>query len=809
MTAHSPDDVAPPASSLVRLAAASARIHGAATLSELLRGVAEEARALIGAHQAVTSLTDDETGLQTVSTVSMSAKYDAWAAYDEAPRGKGIYTLPCLTNRSMRFSQADLEAHPAWQGFGEAKTRHPPMRGWLAAPFVGRDGGNLGLVQLSDRHEGEFSEDDEAMLVQLAAMAAVAIENIRLLERIKASEAAAKTAEGRLMDAIDALPDAFAVFDEQDRIVVANRKFQTVGSDIVGMTFEQLLNHTADNVLHPSMAPDGIQAWKDWRYARHRNPQGAFEQHYRDGRWTMIWERRTRDGQTVFIRNDITALKQAQGEAQAARRQIEQMLLASPDMICLIDADMRYVEISSRCRDIVGFGREELIGRRYLDFAHPGDIGVLQENREAVRERGERRTFDVRHRHRDGSFVSMQWAAVLSPVDGLTVAIGRDTTEQKRLAERVRQIERLEAVGQLTGGVAHDFNNLLTIILGNAEFLASRLGEQPRLQALASMMRQAAERGADLTARLQAFAQQQPIEPRAVDVNVLAADMLPLLRRSIGAHVDIDLVLSPDLGTALTDPAQLQTALANLCLNARDAMPDGGRITIETGHAILPAGPAGEAAGPHVRIAVADTGTGMPADVLARVFEPFFTTREVGKGTGLGLSMVYGFVRQNGGRIEIDSEPGLGTVVRLYLPDAGEAAAAPGVPPADTTAPPSATRVLLVEDDPLVRMHVEALLADLDLDITVAESGAAAVALLETGRTFDLLFTDIVMPGGTNGFATAEAAQRLLPGIKVILTSGYSDKAGIPGGSGSTLPMLKKPYRRQQLVETIRRVMAS
>ncbi len=794
------------ASSLVRLAAASARIHSSPALPDLLRSAAEEARGLIGAHQAVTSLTDEATGRQTVSTVSMSEKYAAWAGWDEAQTGKGIYTLPCATNRPMRLTQAELEAHPAWCGFGEARERHPPIRGWLAAPFVGRDGANLGLIQISDRHAGDFDEDDEAMLVQLASITAVAIENLRLIERARASETAARIAESRLLAAIDALPDAFAVYDAEDRIVIANDKFRTVGSSVVGLTFEDLLRHTAYKVLHPDMAPDGIEAWMDWRRDRHRNPRGPFEQRYRDGRWTMISESRTREGHTVFIRTDITALKRAQAEAQAVRRQIEQMLEASPDLACLIDADMRYVVVSPRCRDIVGFEPEELIGTRYIDFAHPDDLVLLRENREAVRIRGERRTFEVRHRHKDGHYVPLQWAAVLSPVDELTVAIGRDMTESRRLSERMRQVERLEAVGQLTGGIAHDFNNLLTIILGNAEFLASRLADQPRLRALAEMMQQAAERGADLTARLLSFAQQQPIDRRTVDVHALIRDMVPLVRHAIGADIEIVLGLDADTGSALTDPSQLQTALINLCLNARDAMPSGGAIRMETSDVTLGPGPGGEAAGPHLQIVVRDTGAGMPAAVLARVFEPFFTTKEVGKGTGLGLSMVYGFVTQNGGRVRIESEPGLGTEVRIQLPLAE--AAQPGAPARESARPagglPSAARILLVEDDPLVRVHAEALLADLDLDITVAETGAEAIALMERGETFDLLFTDIVMPGGLNGFATAEAARRLLPGIKVILTSGYYDKAVPAERPAPDLPLLRKPYRRRQLVDAIR-----
>jgi signal transduction histidine kinase/ActR/RegA family two-component response regulator len=389
------------------------------------------------------------------------------------------------------------------------------------------------------------------------------------------------------------------------------------------------------------------------------------------------------------------------------------------------------------------------------------------------------------------------------------VAFCQDVTERRTFDERMLQTQKMEAIGQLTGGVAHDFNNLLTVLMGGSELLVERLKDDPPLARQAELMLGAAQRGAELTQRLLAFARRQPLAPEATDANRLLTGLDGLLRRSLGEHIEIELVRAAGLWPALVDRPQLETAILNLAINARDAMPKGGRLTIETANAHIDrdyADALGDVApGQYVMVAVADTGTGMPPDIAARAFEPFFTTKETGKGTGLGLSMVYGFAKQSGGHAKIYSELGKGTTVKLYLPRAaGDAGARADARTETRAAAAGSERILLVEDDESVRDFAERRLRSMGYAVTAAESAPAALARLER-ESFDLLFTDIVMPGGMHGPELAEAARRVQPGLKVLFTSGYAENAAIhhghlPAGAG----LLQKPYRLADLATKIR-----
>jgi signal transduction histidine kinase/CheY-like chemotaxis protein len=380
------------------------------------------------------------------------------------------------------------------------------------------------------------------------------------------------------------------------------------------------------------------------------------------------------------------------------------------------------------------------------------------------------------------------------------------------LNEKVRQAQKMEAIGHLTGGVAHDFNNMLTVILGCAEDLAEKLADNPELRKRAELVMAAADRGAGLTRSLLAFARRQPLDPKSVDVNTLVLQMENLLRRTFSEHIELSFVLGPEVALALVDPGQLETAILNLAINARDAMPLGGRLIVETGNAHLDSFYAGRndlPAGDYVMVAVADSGTGMKPDVLARAFEPFFTTKEVGKGTGLGLSMVYGFVKQSGGHIKIYSETGHGTIVKLYLPRANTAAAAlPAPQPASL--PGAGEAILAVEDDDLVRAHVESELATLGYAVKAVRNGAEALEILRASGKIDLLFSDVVMPGGLSGPELAREAQLLRPGLKVLFTSGYTESTVLHrGGFDSGMQLLSKPYRRQELATKLRAMLCS
>jgi len=353
-----------------------------------------------------------------------------------------------------------------------------------------------------------------------------------------------------------------------------------------------------------------------------------------------------------------------------------------------------------------------------------------------------------------------------------------DLTEQHETEERLRQSQKMDAIGQLTGGVAHDFNNVLTVITGTIEIIQEGLADRPQFAAIAQLIDDAAARGAEITSQLLTFARRQPLEPREIDVNALVIETAKLLKPILGEHIEIVTRLADDAWSAMADPSQLSSAIVNLAVNARDAMPDGGRLTLETANreldGVRSTGDGDVMRGAFVMIAVADTGHGIPADIRERVFEPFFTTKGVGRGTGLGLSMVYGFARQTGGTVAIESEEGQGTVMRLFLPRSEGEAATRTAPAQAPAAARGHETILVVEDDPLVQGYVIAQLGGLGYRTLVAGDGAAALALVDQGASFDLLFTDIIMPGGMNGRELADAVRLRRPGVKVLYTSGYA-----------------------------------
>jgi PAS domain S-box-containing protein len=387
------------------------------------------------------------------------------------------------------------------------------------------------------------------------------------------------------------------------------------------------------------------------------------------------------------------------------------------------------------------------------------------------------------------------------------VVVYRDVSQAKETEQQLRQAQKMEAIGQLTGGVAHDFNNILTVITGTIEILEQEIVD-PTMAAFATMISRAADRGAALTSQLLAFSRKQALQPEEADVNVLIRETTKLLQASLGEHIEINSVLADDAWPALVDTSQLSAALVNLALNARDAMPNGGRLTFETANALNETGaalPDLEApAGEFVLIAVSDTGTGIPAAFREKVFEPFFTTKEVGKGSGLGLSMVYGFVKQSGGQIKIYSEEGQGTTIKIYLPKANGKAERIAKAPTDIVRGSGET-VLVVEDDELVRAHTIAQLQSLGYHTLEAGNGREALALIDGGVEFDLLFTDVIMPGAMNGRELAEAAVSRRSALKVLFTSGYTENAMLKAGRLRTgVLLLTKPYRKAELARMLR-----
>ncbi len=454
----------------------------------------------------------------------------------------------------------------------------------------------------------------------------------------------------------------------------------------------------------------------------------------------------------------------------------------------------------------------------WLEAVHPQDRErVIYGIQALIESGGSRWEAEYRYLHADGRVRTVHDRGMLMRDADGTVSrmIGClvDVTDQRELDERLRQALKLEAVGQLTGGIAHDFNNLLTVILGSAEVLAEQLSANVRLQQLAETCASAAQRGAELTHRLLAFARKQTLQPRRIDINVLLAGMDSLLRRTLGEHIEVEFARTEGLWPVQIDPGQLETAVLNLAINSRDAMPGGGLLTIRTENMVIDGGDGSAESdlrsGDYVLVAVCDGGTGMPPEVAARVFEPFFTTKDVGKGNGLGLPMVYGFTKQSGGHVRIISTDGAGTRVELYLPRSlGESES--GLQAPALTVKGGSERILVVEDNALVREHLLGQLRSLGYHVDGAADGTQALKLLEGLPHLDLLLTDLVMPGGLNGRELAERVRALRPQLQVLFTSGYSEDAvARQDVLDPAAQMLSKPYRRHELARKVRSVLGA
>ncbi len=510
-----------------------------------------------------------------------------------------------------------------------------------------------------------------------------------------------------------------------------------------------------------------------------------------------------------------STLEQRVAEQSAERDRLWQ---ASQDLLVVVDPNGFFKAANPAWTTILGWRPDEVVGRHHLDFIHPDDHPGSK-NALDVALQAPLPTYENRCLHKDGSFRWIAWTAAAEC--DLVYAAGRHITSEKEAAaqlsaaqEALRQSQKMEAVGQLTGGIAHDFNNMLAVVMGSLELLGRRLeGSDARAQRHVDAAAEAARRASLLTQRLLAFSRQQPLEPEAIDANKLVAGMSDLLRHSIGAEIRLETVLAGGLWRTHADPNQLENILVNLAVNARDAMPDGGRLTIETQNTHLDerytAAHPGVGTGQYVLIAVTDTGIGMPAEVIEKAFDPFFTTKPVGKGTGLGLSQVYGFVKQSGGHVKIYSEMGQGTTIKIYLPRLPGVAVDNMDTYADKPLPLGDPRevVLVVEDEPAVRRFSVEALTELGYQVLEAEGAAAALHLLDSHPEIVLLFTDVVMPD-VNGAKLADEAHRRRPGLKVLFTTGYTRNAVVHNGVlDAGVEMISKPFTLDALAAKVRLIL--
>ncbi|MBI1210466.1 MAG: PAS domain S-box protein [Alphaproteobacteria bacterium] len=527
------------------------------------------------------------------------------------------------------------------------------------------------------------------------------------------------------------------------------------------------------------------------------------------------------NGESVFVGiiHDLTERKRSEQALREVAARLRAVVDTAVDGVILIDAQGRILMFNPACEHLFGYELDEVMGQnvkmlmpepfrgehdKYLsNFHETGEAKIIGIGREVV------------GRRKDGSTFPMDLSVGEAKQEGQSIFVGiiHDLTDRKRTEEQLVQAQKMETVGQLSGGIAHDFNNLLTVIVGNAETLSEKLRARPDLRQLSDQIVQAGDRGAELTQRLLAFSRRQALQPVAVDCNDLVENMRQLLKRTLREDIEIQTQLDPDLLPAFADRAQLESAILNLALNAQDAMPAGGKLTLATADASLDDRYQDEhpevQPGDYVMISVTDDGEGMTAEIRDRVFEPFFTTKETGKGSGLGLSMVYGFVKQSNGHVALYSEPGLGTTVRLYLPAADEGRAVATKRTAQgRRLEIGSERVLLAEDDPFVRGYAVTCLESLGYHVITAVDGREALALLHENPDVDVLFSDVVMPGGISGWELVERARKKRPGLKVLLTSGYPmETLEARAEQPIAANILRKPYRKADLAQRLREVL--
>lgn len=590
---------------------------------------------------------------------------------------------------------------------------------------------------------------------------------------------------------------------------------------ILGYAPKEMIGRNASEFLHP----DDLEISRDElrlarRGKRARNTDSRYI--HKDGRivtlsWMGTWSEPVR--RYFFVGRDMTESRLAQETLRESEQLARGIIDTALDAFVQIDEKGRIRNWNTQAETIFGWSQDEALGQKLGELIIPeihraghasGIARFLSTGEGPILGR----RIEIEALRRDGREIKVELSVTaLKRRDGFVFnGFIRDLTDRIAAEDRIRQAEKMEAVGQLTGGIAHDFNNILTVITGTIEILAEAVEKDPQLAAITRMIDEAASRGADLTQHLLAFARKQPLQPRETDVNELIIDTAKLLRPTLGEQIEIESVFEDEACMATVDPSQLATAILNLALNSRDAMPNGGKLILETSMAFLDesyASMQGDVRpGRYALIAVSDTGTGIPAAILDKVFNPFFTSKGPGKGTGLGLSMVYGFVKQSAGHIMIYSEEGHGTTIKMYLPpgtgalSAAEAGIGAAVEGGHET-------ILVVEDDKLVRDYVLTQLHSLGYVTLDAANAAEALAIVAAGKAFDLLFTDVIMPGTMNGRQLADEMQKARPRLKVLFTSGYTENAIIHHGRlDSGVLLLAKPYRKSDLATMIRKALA-
>lgn len=668
-----------------------------------------------------------------------------------------------------------------------------------------------------------------------------AAEQDAVLAALHAELAVARESEQRYQGLVEAAPDAMVVVDQAGNIVLVNRQSETLfgydRSELVGRPVEILLparhqsrhlEHRGGYVHAPGVRPmgsgldltarrkDGSEVPVEISLSPLRTASGLLvSAAIRDISERHAAQKALREARDLLerrVQERTAELEQANAALQSSEAKLRLITDNMPAGMAYIDASETYLYHNQTFADWLGLPGHRIDGHKVREVVGETVYAEIKDKLQQVL-CGKPVRFEREQKHANGEV--RRWTVRYSPhfgehggVDGC-MAMLTDITEHRQAEQALQQAQKMEAVGQLTGGVAHDFNNLLTVIMGNLQILASEVRDSPLARELIEAATKAARRGAELNRTLLAFSRKQRLAPTLVDFNELISGMAGMLRRTLGEQIQIVVAPGPGSLRAVADAGQLETALLNLAVNARDAMPQGGKLTIETAPAYLDEHYAAReidvAPGPYAMLAVSDTGVGMTPDVRLRAFEPFFTTKDTGKGSGLGLAMVYGFVKQSGGHIKIYSEPGHGTTVKLYLPTSSDKHDQ-GAPPApEPPQPRGSETILVVEDEGDVRALVCRLLAGLGYRVLTAVDGRQALEILDREPAIDLLFTDVVLPDGVNGPDVARKVQAHGRAIKVLYTSGYTGNA-IQQLDAVTaeVRLISKPYRIEELASKVR-----